>query len=261
MKKNYDYTKKDIVNALDRVGLQKGNIVFLQSNLGFFGKLKDCNNKEELCMIFKNSIFDVIGTSGTLVVPTFSLSFCNSQTFDKKTTPSVECGIFSEYIRMLPNSCRSNDANFSVCALGAKAEILTKNVPEHSFGENSFWGRLLKKDGKLCRFNTSPDYNTFVHHIEKKLNVPYRYDKEFEGTSIINGKRIKEKFIHFVRDLKNEERLPDLSRLEQRAKEIGVLKISNLGKGQIILINSKKVDEIIIKEIKKTPNFLIKGKI
>ena len=114
MKKNYDYTNEDIISVLNKVGFHKGDTIFLQSNLGFFGKLKDCKNKEELCENFKNYIFDTIGTKGTLIVPTFSLTFCNNQIFDKKITPSVECGILSEHIRMKSNSYRTNDANFSV---------------------------------------------------------------------------------------------------------------------------------------------------
>lgn len=259
MKKSHDYTKEDIVSSLKKVGLQNGDSVFLHSNLGFFGKLKDVDDANNLCRIFEEAIFEVIEEKGTLVVPTFSLSFCNNQVYDKKNTPSVECGIFSEYIRKKENSKRTDDANFSVCAIGFKSDIFTSNIPEHSFGENSFWDRLLKDGGKICRFNMNSDYNTFVHLIEKRMNAPYRFDKEFPGFSIENGRKIERKNIHYVRNLNNERTLPYLRRLDEKLEEMGLLHITNLGKGQIILSSTKSIEQIILKEIEKNPTFLIKG--
>lgn len=261
MKKSFDYTSDDISKALKLVGMKKGDSIFLHSNLGFFGKLKDANDTNEYCKIFKKLIFEVIGQEGTLIVPTFSLSFCNNQIYDKKQTPSVECGIFSEYIRQDEDSIRSDDANFSVCAIGVNAEFFTSDSQAHSFGADSFWERLLKENGKICRFNLGSDYNTFVHYVEWKFNVPYRYDKEFSGISMINDKKIEKKFIHFVRDLEKEEHMPDLSRLDQKAKERELLHVTDLGKGQIISINSLDIYQIISDEIKKDPSFLIKGSI
>jgi aminoglycoside 3-N-acetyltransferase len=259
LKKSHDYTKEDIVSSLKKVGLQKGDSVFLHSNLGFFGKLKDVNDSNNLCRIFEESIFKVIGEKGTLVVPTFSLSFCNSQIYDKKNTPSLECGIFSEYIRKKESSKRTDDANFSVSAIGFKSDVLTSNVPEHSFGKNSFWDRFLNNGGKICRFNMNSDYNTFVHLIEKKINVPYRFDKEFSGFSIENERKNKRKNIHYVRNLDDEQTLPYLKRLDEKLEKRGLLHITDLGKGQIILSSTKDIEQIILKEIKENPAFLIKG--
>jgi len=225
LKNNYDFTKSDIIDKLKKAGIQKDDSIFVHSNIGFFGRLENANNSEEYCEIFKDSIFDVIEENGTLIVPTFSLSFCNNQIFDKQQTVSFECGIFSEFIRQKENSKRSDDANFSVCAIGGKSDYFTKEVSEHSFGTNSFWDRLWQKNGKICRFNMSSDYNTFIHFVERELNVPYRYDKEFRGISIVNDKKVVKKYYHFVRDLENSNHLSDLSKLEQKCKELG---LSNL---------------------------------
>lgn len=259
MKKNYDFTKLDIIDKLKKVGIQKNDSIFVHSNIGFFGKLEDANSSEEYCEIFKDAIFDVIRENGTLIVPTFSLSFCNNQIYDKQLTPSFECGIFSEFIRKQKNSKRSDDANFSVCAIGGKSNYFTKEVSEYSFGIDSFWDRLWKGNGKICRFNMSPDYNTFIHFVERKLNVSYRYDKEFRGTSIVNGEKVNKKYYHFVRELENLNHVSNLSKLEQKCKEMRLLKSEVLGRGQIIVISTKDVYDVINEEIKKDPKFLIKG--
>ena len=258
MKKNYDYTKEDIVSNLKKANIKNGDSIFVHSNLGFFGKLKEVEDTNSLCKVFEKAIFEVIGDQGTLIVPTFSLSFCNNQVYDKKNTSSVECGIFSEFIRKKKESKRTNDGNFSVCAIGFKSDILTSNVSEHSFGKNSFWERLWKEDGKICRFNMNSDYNSFIHFIEKKKKVSYRFDKEFSGVSIENGKEVERKSIHFVRNLEKDETLPYLKRLDKKLNEEGLLNNVNLGKGQIITMLTKDIVNIISEEIEKNPNFLIK---
>lgn len=259
MKKNCDFTKSDIIDKLKKVGIQKDDSIFIHSNIGFFGRLEDANNSQEYCKIFKDAIFDVIKENGTLIVPTFSQSFCNDQIFDKDLTKSFECGIFSEFIRQNKNSKRSDDANFSVCAIGGKSDYFTKEVSEYSFGTNSFWDKLWQKNGKICRFNLNPDYNTFIHFVERNLNVSYRYDKEFRGISIVNGKKMEKKYYHFVRDLENLNHESDLSKLEQKSKDLELLKSEILGRGQITIISTKNMYDVINEEIQKDPNFLVKG--
>jgi len=261
LKKSHNFSKLDIIDALKKTEVKEGDSIFVHSNIGFFGRLENGNNGEKYCEIFKDAIFEVIGSKGTLIVPTFSLSYCNNQIFDKKTTKSFECGVFSEFIRELKNSKRSDDANFSVSAIGDKSNYFTKNVSEYSFGVNSFWNRLWKENGKICRFNMSPDYNTFIHFVERELNVKYRYDKKFSGISIINNNKIENKYYHYVHDLENQNHLPNLTKLDNKCKELGFLKSKDLGRGQIIVVSTKDVYNVISQEIKKDVNFLIKGNI
>jgi len=261
LKKNHNFSKSDIIEVLKKTKIKNGDSIFVHSNIGFFGKLENANNSKEYCEIFKDAIFEVIGEKGTLIVPTFSLSYCNKQIFDKKTTKSFECGVFSEFIRGLKNSKRSDDANFSVSAIGDKSDYFTKKVSKYSFGVNSFWDRLWKENGKICRFNMGPDYNTFIHFVERKLNVKYRYDKGFSGTSTINNKKIKNEYYHYAHDLENQNHLPNLTKLDNKCRELGFLKSKDLGRGQIIVVSAIDVYNVINQEIKKDMSFLIKGNI
>ena len=105
----------------------------------------------------------------------------------------------------------------------------------------------------------NPDFNTFIHYVEKQLDVPYRFDKEFVGKMIIDGENFVGKNIHFVRDLNDERTVPDLSKLESKMKKMDLIKISNLGKGQILCYSSSDIFRVIENEMKEDPNFLIKG--
>ena len=255
--KTFDYSYDDIVANLKNVGIKTGDKIFIHSNLGFFGTLKDTNDPIEICTLFKKAIFEVIGKEGTLIVPTFSYSFTKNEIFDQNFTPSV-CGIFSEFIRKDLESIRTPDPNFSIASIGPNTEFFTKNLSNHSFDENSFWQKFLRKNGKICNFNFDSG-STFIHYVEKLLNVVYRFDKGFNGTSITNGKNEDKIFYHFVYDLEKSTDIPDFTKFDKRAKELGLTKIKNLGKGQVLSISTRDTLELIQNEIIKNPSFLIKG--
>ena len=122
----------------------------------------------------------------------------NDEIFDREKSSTV-CGMFSEMVRKDPNSIRSNDPNFSVSSIGMDSKFFTENLPNHSFGLDSFWDRFLKKNGKICNFNFDSG-STFFHFVEKTLNVSYRYDKNFSGKIYFDQKFQNETWIHFVFD-------------------------------------------------------------
>ena len=254
-----DYNYDDIISSLRNVGLVEGDSVFIHSNLGFFGRLKDAKNSQDYNRFFKNAIFDVIGENGTIVTPTFSYSFCNSERFDVEQTPGV-CGIFSEFIRRDITSVRSNDPNFSLSAIGKFANFFTENCATHSFGKFSFWERFLTKKGKICNFNFD-SASTFFHYIEKILNVSYRFDKKFQGELKIGDKYEQKEFEHFVYDKDNSNHIPNFEKFHNRAIQLKKVKISDLGRGQITCITADDTINIIKNEIKIQPNFLINGQI
>ena len=67
-------------------------------------------------------------------------------------------------------------------------------------------------------------------------------------------------FDHYVRDLSDQNTIPDLRRLCEIAYDLGKGIDAKLGKGQISCISVKDTLGIIEKEIKKDSNFLIIGK-
>lgn len=254
---SYDYTYTEIVKSLKEVGLKNGNNVFSHSNIGFFGKLKDAKVKEDYYKSFKKAFFEVIGKEGTLIVPTFSYSFCWNKEFDSEKTPS-ECGLFTELLRKDPESIRSEDANFSVCAVGKNANFFTKEVPSNSYGKNSFWERFHKKNGVFCNLNYQIT-STFIHYVERVLKVPYRYDKPFEGTIVINGLKEKRIYFHFVRSFNKNNHETNVVKYLEKADKLGMVKTSNLGKGKILVMTSKDMYNLIKKQIESNPAFLING--
>lgn len=256
-KNNGNYSENNIVDGLKAVGIKEGDSIFIHSNLGFFGLLENAKKPIDYYEAFKTAIFDIIGPTGTLIVPTFSYSFCNNEDFNIELTKSV-CGVFSEFVRNDKESFRSMDANFSVAAIGYKAKYYTENADEYSFGSSSFWSRFLKERGKICNFNFDSG-STFIHFVEREIAVEYRYDKPFYGKIIDHQQEKDAVFYHFVYDLSKPEDKACFTNFDKLAKKLGLSKIANLGKGQIISISAKDTFNLIEKEIIKNNAFLREG--
>lgn len=254
-----DYTFSDISSALRDAGIKEGDSVFTHSNLGFFGTLDGANSKEEYCKIFYTAIRNVIDETGTFVVPTFTYSFTDGDFFDPTKTAS-DMGMLSEYIRTHPDSLRSTDPNFSVAAIGPKAEYFTIDSPSHSFGQDSFWERFLAVQGQFCNLNFDAA-STFLHYVERCLDVPYRWDKPFSGTICQEDSKERRVFYHFVRDLKTDDHTPDFAAFDEYATQKDAVDRVNLGKGQVVKISAQDKYDIAEDGYLNDPSFLISGSV
>lgn len=254
---SYNYTVDDFKEALVNADIKAGDNVFIHSNIGAFGLLKDANNATSYCSSLLEALISVIGSNGTVVVPAFSYSFFNKTTFDFKNTKSV-CGVFSEYIRTLPQSYRNIDPNFSVAAIGKKAKELTKGIVFNSFDKNSFFDRFLNCSGKICNFNLDAA-STYIHYVEKSLNVPYRFDLGFNGTILYNNAELKCRFYHFASPIDTNKFRANFTKFDNYVRNNNISKTSNVGKGQIVSISAENTYNVIKKQLQINSDFLING--
>lgn len=201
-----------------------------------------------------DAVFDVIGEDGTFVVPTFSYSFTKGQDFDPAQTPSV-CGMLTDYVMHNEHALRSHHPDFSVAAIGVRAEELTNNVPANAFGADSFFERFEKLDGKICNFNFDAG-STFVHYVERTINVPYRYDKKFYGTIIVDGVNKPSHSINFVHDLHAPMLVAAFEPFHERAVETGIATVTPVGRGNVCTLSAAGVRKIIESALVDAPFFL-----
>ena len=79
---------QDFEKALKTIGIKQGDVLFIHSDLMVFGKLLLFHRSqllETLVQVFKHCV----GENGSLVMPTFSYSFCNREIFDLEKTKST----------------------------------------------------------------------------------------------------------------------------------------------------------------------------
>lgn len=247
-----DYTYDDIVSALINIGIKNGDDIFIHSNLGFFGMLDGCCSGLDICCKFERAMMQIIGDEGTLIVPTFSYSYCHGELYNPLTT-KTKCGMFSEYIMKKYPQNRTLDPNFSVCGIGNNILEYLKCDIHESFGANSFWQMFMKNNGKIICMNFDSG-STFIHYIERCNNVEYRYNKAFNGVSFINGKYVHDYAVHFVNEGNGDESA--MERIDKICKENNISKQTILGKGTILAFPVKRYFCYFSNLVKERPRVL-----
>ena len=173
----YDYN--DIKKSYKELGISKGMVISLKTDLRMLGPFNHKNQRESLVAHF-NALADLIDLSeGTIVVCTASLSLCNTDTvFDKNNTPS-EMGSLTEFIRTRQSAIRSFHPFASYSAIGKHANYICNNTSRHSYGAATPKERLLELNAKYLFLGLKPpEATTVIHHTEMVMGVPYRYIKE-----------------------------------------------------------------------------------
>lgn len=254
-----NYNSRDIISALYAIGLKKGDIVFGHSNIGFFGIPEEGKTVEIAFKTILNSFFEVIGKEGTLIVPTFTYSFPKNKIFNPDETPS-ECGIFTEMFRKRPDAFRSEDPCISIAAIGNKAEELTKNISNNSYGIGSFFERFYKGNGVICNMNFDAG-STFVHYVEREMKVPYRFDKTFTGVYEKNGHKERRSCTIWVRYISSDDTIASFDYFNKLACEKYIYKKERVGRGFIGAITAKDTFKLIKETLPLKPWFLTRAEV
>ena len=181
------YLKEDLLQALQKLGIAKGDTLYITGNLGNLGVIKGLT-KTQIINTYYEVLKELVGDTGTLVVPTHSFALCNTdKPFSLSETPS-ETGPFTEYIRNLPSAFRQNHPFSSCSAIGRNARFICTNNSKHVYGYQSPFDRMLRCNAKFLSLGMPVSRNaSIVHHTEFLMGVPYRYSKEFCHPVEVNG--------------------------------------------------------------------------
>jgi aminoglycoside 3-N-acetyltransferase len=257
-----DY-KADLKAALDRLPLERGDVVFCHANLGFFGRADGICNASSLCEMFFDAIMERLGPNGTICVPTFTYSFSKPEpeVFDPGQTAS-RMGVFAEWVRKHQAALRSFDPCYSVAAVGPRCWrfVAMAADDENSFdGRASFFARFGRANGKVLNLNFDAG-STHVHWVERELGVPYRFDKTFTGTIRSSGIEDRVRSTIWVRYLDDalEARFEAFNQL---AWECGLFDTAPLGRGEMGVISATDTYGLIEETLPKRPWFLTKAEV
>ena len=178
-----EITNIHILESLHGIDADKCDVLYVHTALTF--GVPKIGKTELLKELY--SIFNELNVP-TLILPTFTFSFPNRMDFDVQNS-KTPMGVFNEYFRKQDGVIRSVDPLMSNALLGQHSELLTK-IGKNSCGEDSTFDLLHKSNlnVKFLFFGTRVgDCFTFMHYIEDKLNIPYRYARPFTGKIINNG--------------------------------------------------------------------------
>ena len=253
----YDYDQDSIITELRNIGLKEGQTLFVHSSLGYLGIPKGGMKKEIVCETLLGAFATVLGSEGTLCLPSFTYSICRGEVFDPSTTPAPGMGMLSEYVisGFKGSFYRSADPIFSILCIGKDAKELSQCKSFECFGHDSFFDRLYKRNGVLVNINMDAG-STFIHYVEKSLDVPYRFDKEFSGMVTEGQLQKNETWTYFCRDLEKPEDDTQFEVWDKVAREAGIIRSATVGRGSILAMDCKDVFRVIKDELKVRADFL-----
>ncbi|MHA1988072.1 MAG: aminoglycoside N(3)-acetyltransferase [Promethearchaeota archaeon] len=212
------------------------------------------------------SILEIITSSGTLIMPTFSsdntdptewenppvpekwwdLIKSEMPAYQPKITPTREMGIVVETFRKWPKVMRSTHPSLSFAAWGKHAKFVIKDHKITSgLGEHSPLARVYDLDGKILLLGVNHYNNTSLHLAE--------YRSEFSGKNYIsNGSSMlikkKRKWVEY-KDLDHNS--DDFERLGKDYESYFNYNPGKVGIAEARLISQREIVDFGIEWFKK----------
>jgi aminoglycoside 3-N-acetyltransferase len=251
-------TKVEIAHDLTRLGVKPGDILYVHSSLSSIGQVLGGANAVIDAMLY------VLGPTGTLVMPAFSMPYGGmigtlekGAVFDPESTPCT-IGLIPETFRRRRDVLRSIHPTSSICALGAKADAVTRSEQSDfrsNFGVGTPLHRVMDYGAKVLGLGVSVAYVSFYHVIEDvlgdKFPVEVHGNRTYAAKVLDHGNLVT---MH-VRPL---DPTVSKTRIDQPSSEWlrtlftdllidrGILKIGPVGEARSWLMNAKELYEALV---------------
>lgn len=182
--------------------IEKGDVILLTSDITDLFLQCQANGEILDVNILLDNFQEAIGEEGTLLIPTYNWGFCQGKAFDYKKTPSKTGAIGNAALRR-KDFTRTKHPIYSFAVWGKDAVKLAEMDNIESFGPDSPFAYLEQVDAKNVFIGASLRNSfTYIHYIEQKLKVPYRFSKVFRSHYIDQDKvdTVRD-YSMYVRDL------------------------------------------------------------
>lgn len=248
-----EYGAEDVAQILRGVGAHDCDNLFIHSDI-IFGKTPAGFNRREYLGI----LFDVLNSLGVknIIVPTFTYSFCNNEIFDVNKS-KTSMGALNEYIRKQEGRYRSLDPLLSISVPMALKDKFS-SVSNHSLGKGSGLDVVHHLGGVKFLFLGVPMgvCFTYLHYIEKMLDVPYRFDLPFDGELIdYDGNQIKK--TQYIHTACYGVKPKDFYHFEDYLEGIGKMKKERIGDKYVECVTEEDAYEEIVNMIHKDINYFL----
>lgn len=247
-------SKEDLIFTLKKIEADQCDVLYIHSGIQF-GMPNMQLGRLGILEEVSNAIYSL--NVPTLIMPSYTFSFCNNDIFDidKSISPM---GALSEHMRIRHKWARSHDPLMSNILFGKERSFIDK-IGKNSVGTDSTFD-LLSKSGLTVKFLfLGPRINdcfTYMHYLEKYAKVPYRYDFNFTGIVSSDGRYHEETYSLFIRD-EGVKAGSGAKIYENILIERGVAKFVPIGGGSITVVELNAAKEIYLDLLKLSPSFYI----
>lgn len=215
----------------------KGKNVIIYSRLLSLGRFSG----KDAIIAFLNILKEHIGSSGTLVIPTYTLnSYKEPRVFDFDVS-TIMSGILGEVASKDPSFARTVHPVYSNCIAGKFADTLMEQDATTCFGEGSLFD-LFSKLENACVMMIGLNFNgpTLYHYYDQKYNAPGRFIKKFRIKMKLSGQSFNMRFNSYVKEADfYEGKINSLARFDALAETLEYVKRLTCGDDHIHLIKEK----------------------
>lgn len=249
-KKGSSISTADLVVDIQKAGVQNGDVVLVHSSLSRIGHLAEGPKT------LVDALLSVIGTTGTLLMPTspnavYQLNYIrNTPYFDVQHSPS-KTGAITEYFRTLPGVLRSLHPTEPVSAFGHNASYF---VSDHfneltPYTAKSPFYRVSEQKGKILYIGVTLDMaGTNLHTLEDAVDFKYPvYMDEVFEIDVIDYEGINHK-------VKTKVHNPVFSKKRQCDELIplfeakGALRKEKIGEAATLVVDAARFFDVMLDE-------------
>ncbi len=231
--------------------IKKGDCVYVISDRLELAKAFRARGERLVLGELIEALQRMTGEEGTLLFPAFNWDFCKGAGFDLRRTP-VRTGALSKAALGREEFARTAHPIYSFAVWGSHKEELLLNDSKDSFGPGTIFEKMFCWDAKALAIGLAAlKGNTYIHHVEQTVGVPYRYNKEFTGEYTdgagVCGMRT---YRMYVRDLDMDPRHIDGFRpLEEKMREEGMIQTAYYGTAPCHMLRIADLDGAVRRDI------------
>lgn len=172
---------QEFAELIEGLDIRQGDIIDVASDMAsvmiYYMKRKIKCSPDAIIDMLK----EAVGPEGTVMIRTFNWDYCHGADFDIRTTPG-KTGLLGNAALKRDDFKRTRHPLYSWMVWGKDTEKLCAMDNVSAFGTGTPFEYLYENHGKqLCLGNAQTDACTQLHHAETVAEVPYRYNKPFEG--------------------------------------------------------------------------------
>jgi len=244
-----------IRSLMEQAELPRGEILYVHSRIKGLMAVDASGSYGELTKWMLDEMERLFAPK-TILVPTYTYSFTQSGKYDRTRSVS-EVGRFSEETRLLyPAAARTMNPVFSHVDTKGYFDLLRVDE-ESAFGEGSLMSHLHQQGHVIINFDVPELFGSYLHFLESKAAVPYRYNKIFDGTVYDAGIEVGSiTYCYYVRDL-NQDTKWRRQKIRALFQRHGLIHCCSEQGVKFQWLRSRELDEVVLGELNRNPRYLI----